>query len=258
MVADLVPPEDSSGAVPYEDAPHHHGRLQACEAHLSARRASFSQHTGYCAQAALNAPQIQAFLEDDRYPQDLKKALLDTLRPKDFVDITCDTLTDALVCAQGQYSQEIFRRYILAPRVAEEMLQPQRQAIRALFPQGFDQPQQILDWMHTNMQLLPDQGIRSYYPSAYGCLRYRQVPAFAFDMVFVALCRAFCFPARLEPSTGWAQWLDSAGTWRSIRPTQPPVALQLLLPRARSSTILSISPWAFGMAAILSPCNTRI
>ena len=236
LTVDLVPPEDSSGAVPFADTPRHRERLHACEAHLAARRGSFARTTGYCALAALNAPEVQRFLEDTRYPESLKKALLDTLRPKDFVDITKETLVDALesaIPARGQYPGDIFRSYILAPRVADEMLLPERQRIRQLFPHGFAGPQEILAWMQTHMECLPDGGIRSYYPSAYGCLRCRQVPAFAFHMVFVSLCRVFCFPARLEPSTGCAQWLDPAGTWRGIHPTKPPVALKLLLPQGQ-------------------------
>ena len=45
-------------------------------------------------------------------------------------------------------------------------------------------------------------------------------------MVFVALCRAFGFPARLEAHTGAAQWFDE-GARRSIRTESDPVTLTL-------------------------------
>jgi hypothetical protein len=45
-------------------------------------------------------------------------------------------------------------------------------------------------------------------------------------MVFVALCRAFCFPARLENHTGHAQWF-AGSIWHSIRPESAPVTLTL-------------------------------
>ena len=236
LTADFVPPEDSSGAVPYEDPPRHRTLLAQCETHLAARRAAFTENEGYLRHAALNAPEVQHFLDDPRYPQAQKEALLSTLRPKDFVDITQETLADALEAAapaRGQYPEDIFRSYILAPRVADEMLLPERKRIRQLFHQGFADPQEILVWMQANMACLPDAGICSYYPSAYGCLRCRQVPDFALDAVFVALCRAFCFPARLEPHTRTAQWLDSRGIWRSIRPEAPPVHLTLKFPAGK-------------------------
>ena len=236
ITVDLVPPEDSSGAVPHQDSPHHQKLLAQCETHLAARRASFAQKTGYLSHAALNSPQIQAFLEENGYPMSDKEAILNTLRPKDFVDISAETLVDALdtaVCVKEQYPQDIFCAYILAPRIADEMLLPQRKKIRSLFPEGFSNPSQIFDWMHKHMQVLPDHGITNYYPSAFGCLRCRQVPAFAWDMVFVSLCRAFCFPARLEPHTGKAQWMDSRGNWLFICPTESPVCLTLEVPEGR-------------------------
>ena len=233
LTADLVPPADSSGAVPYSDDPRHRNLLRRCEAHLAARRATFAEKEGYLREAALNSPQLQAFLGDPRFPISHKEELLDTLRPKDFVDITCETLLDALETAnvaRDQYPPDIFQPYVLAPRIADEMLLPQRQGIRSLFPLGFADPNQILQWMHAHMQLLPDDGIRNFYPCALDCLRCRQVPAFAFDMVFVALCRAFCFPARLDCHTGQAQWLDTQGLWCCIHPIQTPVKLTLQIP----------------------------
>ena len=233
--ADLVPPEDRSGAVPHGEAHRHRDRLSQCEAHLAHRRASFAKEAGCWEHAALNWPEIQAFLEDPRFPASHKEELLSTLRPKDFVDITQSALVDALETsdpARGQYPADIFRNYILAPRIAEEMLLPERASIRRLFPAGFADPSEILTWMKTELQILPDQGVSNHYPSALGCLRYRQAPAFAFDMVFVALCRAFCFPARLDSSTGTAQWLDQ-DIWRSIQPTNPTVNLTLEFPAGR-------------------------
>ena len=236
LTADLVPPEDSSGSVPYEDSAHHRQLLRQCEAHLAARRAVFAEHEGYLRHAGLNCPQIHAFMADSRYLRSHKEALLNTLRPKDFVDITHETLADALdatVSAIGQYPEEIFRAHILAPRIADEMLLPERQKIRSLFPDGFESPRQILAWMQENMQILPEEGVSNYYPSALGCLRCRQVPAFAFDMVFVALCRAFCFPARLETHTKQAQWMDRQGIWHDIRPIESPVQLTLEIPAGK-------------------------
>ena len=236
LTADLVPPEDRSAAAPYAEDPRHLERLRRCEAHLAQRRAAFAEDVGYLSHAGRNGPELQAFLEDPRFPLAHKKELLDTLRPKDFTDISRQTLTDALETAapaREKYPPDIFRRYILAPRIADEMLLPERQQIRKLFPGGFADPCEILNWMRSHMEILPDNGITNYYPSALGCLRCRQAPSFAFDTVFVSLCRAFRFPARLEPHTAAAQWLDREGVWRGIRPTNPPVRLTLEIPSGR-------------------------
>ena len=236
MEADLVPPEDSSCAVPLAEDPRHQALLQQCEAHLAAKRAAFSKNTGYLRHAALNVGEVLSFLEDPRYPLPHKKELLSTLRDKDFVDISQETLADALDAAapaRGQYPQDIFKDYILAPRVANEMLLPQRKRMQDLFPDGFSDPGQICEWMQANMEILPDEGISNYDPMAYRCLLRRQVPAFAFDTVFVSLCRAFCFPARLNPHTRKAQWLDPQGNWQDLHPKQPDLQLTLEFPRGQ-------------------------
>lgn len=235
LTEDLVPPTDSSGVVPYGDDPQHLLRLSQCEAHLSQRRAAFARETGYLRQAGGNAPQLQAFLSSPRFPLAQKEELLSTLRPKDFADISCDTLLDILEGTEpfrGQYPEAIFRDYILSPRITDEMLLPHRMAIRALLSQGFAHGGQILSWMEENMQVLSDAGICNYYPNALTCLRCRQVPGYAFDLVFVALCRSFGIPARLDIHTGQAQWLADDG-WHSIHPSQPPAQLTLQLPEGR-------------------------
>ena len=249
LAIDLVPPEDSSGTVPCEENPDHTHRLALCEGTLASRRASFGGDEDFLHRAALNAPEVAAFLADRRFPKAHKEELLNTLRPKDFADITHGTLVDALETAnavRGQYPEDVFREYILAPRIADEMLLPERKAIRSLFPRGFADPGEILAWMQSHMQLLPDEGVSNYYPSALGCLRWHQVPEFAFDMVFVALCRALGFPAGLESHTGVAQWLDKRGNWHSIRPGSPPVNLTVKIPAGKKlgySEHFSLGAW---------------
>ena len=143
LQADLVPPADHSGVVPFEDSERHRQLLRQCEAHLAGHR------------AAPNATEVEAFLQEDRYPLSQKEELLGTLRPKDLVDITCETLTDALEttnAVRDTYPGDIFRNYILAPRIADEMLLPERQKIRSLFPAGFADPAEIHAWMRSSMQ----------------------------------------------------------------------------------------------------------
>ncbi len=223
VAMDLVPPVGRSDVLPQSENEAHQQLLRECEAARAAIVAGFDGHP-----AAGNKSEIEAFLADDRYPLSEKEEILRTLRPKDWVDITCQVLWDALDTARpvrALFPPEVYRDHVLAPRIADEMLLPQRSCIRALFPEGFRDPAEILAWMQTHMQILDDYGITDYYPSAYGCLKYRQVPAFAFDYVFVALCRAFRFAARLAPDTGEGEWLD--GQWHSIHGNAPAVMLTM-------------------------------
>lgn len=226
IAMDLVPPVGRSDVTARTENEDHERKLLACETHRAEIVAGFA-----LPEAAGNWHEVQAFLNDSRYSVAEKEEVLLTLRPKDWVDITCETLMDALDTAssvRGQYPANIFRDYILAPRIADEMLLPERAPIRNLFPDGFADPVQILGWLRQNMRIVCDYGVNNYYPSAYGCLRYRQVPAFAFDMVFVALCRAFRFPARLAPDTGEGQWL-AGGRWCGIGEDEGATLVELTL-----------------------------
>lgn len=226
MAMDLVPPVGRSDVVAQTENEAHERKLRVCEAHRAEIVADFALQ-----KAAGNWREVQAFLDEGRYAPAEKEEILQTLRSKDYVDINRETLFDALDTAdavRGQYPSDIFRDYILAPRIADEMLQPERAKIRGLFPDEFADPAEILAWMRQNMQRVPDYGINHYYPSAYGCLKYRQAPEYAFDMVFVALCRAFRFPARLAPTTGEGQWLED-GQWRGIRTSEDACTVTLTL-----------------------------
>ena len=218
---DLVPPVGRFDVEPVEADAAHLAKLSQCEAHLDAIRATFSDPN-----VGGNQAEIRAFLQNPAWPMEEKQALLATLRPKDLVDITAETLADAMT-AEQRVNSEIYQAYVLAPRIRNEMLQPQRRAIRALFPEGFHEPRQIIRWMEENLKTVEHFGVDNYDPSPLGCLQNRQVPKGSFGLVFVALCRAFGFPARLEPHTGVGQWLDEAGKWHPITGDFTPVLLTL-------------------------------
>lgn len=226
---DLVPPVGRSDIEPgWPDAAHLE-KLAQCKAHLDAIRASFSNPD-----IGGNEAQIQAFLQNPTWPMEQKRAMLATLRPKDLVDITAETLADAMVAGD------------LPLRIRNEMLRPERGFIRAMFPAGFADPAQILSWMKENLQIVEHFGVDNYDPSPLGCLQNRQVPEGSFDLVFVAMCRAFGFAAQLDPHTGVGQWLDGAGQWHNITGDFAPLKLTLVSPAGKALSYaehFSIARW---------------
>ena len=226
---DLVPPVGRSDIEPgWPDAAHLE-KLAQCKAHLDAIRASFSNPD-----IGGNEAQIQAFLQNPTWPMEQKRAMLATLRPKDLVDITAETLADAMVAGD------------LPLRIRNEMLRPERGPIRAMFPAVFADPAQILSWMKENLQIVDHFGVDNYDPSPLGCLQNRQVPEGSFDLVFVAMCRAFGFAAQLDPHTGVGQWLDGAGQWHNITGDFAPLKLTLVSPAGKALSYaehFSIARW---------------
>ncbi len=239
MELDLVPPIGESDVAARTDDPAHEELLRSCVEQRERYQATFAKPEGHSVfdsalrEAAGNWQEVAAFIADERYTIPEKEELLRTLRPKDFVDITYQTLCDALDTAlpvKNQYPADVYQKYILAPRIADEMLLPQRAKIRQLFPEGFANPAEILAWLQGNMQIVDAWGADHYEAGAYGCLRYRQVPAHSYDLVFVSLCRAFRFPACLAPDTRKGQWLDEEGKWQTIHDQKARVGLTLKNP----------------------------
>lgn len=221
LTFDLVPPVGRYDVEPGMPDMVHEEKRRQCQDNLFAIRSGFHDP-----QIAGNQGEIQAFVQDPRWQAHEKQLLLLTLLPKDFVDITAETLVDAME-TENRYDRETYQKYVLAPRVRLEMLNPERKTLRAMFPEGFADAREILAWMKENMHTVPHFGVDNYDPSPLGCLRNRQVPEGAFGLVFVALCRAFGFAARLAPDTGAAQWMDGAGKWCSVKPELPYVCLTL-------------------------------
>lgn len=90
-------------------------------------------------QACGNQKEIAEFLTrptEGNYPESFKLTILNSLREKDYLDTTADTLVE--YCLQAvpyvnDYSEDIFVPYILCPRVDNEMIRPCRSFLNGWF-----------------------------------------------------------------------------------------------------------------------------
>lgn len=232
---DLVPPQEAPQK-PAQPVPQTHlDAMAQCKAHRMARKASFHTTYGdpdfapYVEMARCNFDSLETFLHNDAFTKEEKLLVLQHLRPKDFVDLQPAVLEDALLTARPfrtQYPADIWTDYILAPRILDEMLLPERHQIKALFPDGFQSPAAIRTWMERNLSTVSDYHVQNFYPSVYGCLVNGQLPGYCFGLVFTALCRTFGFPARCNPVTRQAEWLED-GTWHGVLVQHPGICLTL-------------------------------
>lgn len=220
---DLVPPKENVlKKDPCPDSQwvlQHESRLEECENIRRAYISTFWQQEDtvfgrYRSQAKGNLEQLDAFLADQRFTPQEKEELLSTLRKKDFVDCTCEMLTDALEAAcpyRKRFAKEVYCQYILAPRVTDEMLLPQRAFIRERFPEGFADGEEIRKWLSANMVIKPDHVIEDWYADAAGSLRYGCTSESSFGLLFVTVCRTFGIPARRNPHTLEYEWGEADG-----------------------------------------------
>ncbi len=226
---DLVPPMEKATVANHHLPEAFISKLSKSEENRKGITKSFYKNEAldpfgkYREYAKGNRSTLEEFLEDPAYSEHDKLLLLDTLESKDFTDLQRGVLCDALENAlpfKGQFTEDIYQRYILAPRVENEMLLPVRGELRKRIQVSFGNPKEILDWMNSNMAVCMAGGSTNFLPSVLGCVRSGVIPSSAYEYAFVVLCRTFGFPARLHKATKSAEWLDHSGKWIAMIPAQ--------------------------------------
>ncbi len=189
----------------------HEARRRQCEAIREAYEATFVTESGiseawdkYFEHARGNHEEIRRFYDMDEFTEEDKCMLLDTLREKDFVDCDADVLADYLRSAlpyKDQYPREIYKEYVLAPRIFSEMLTPCRSKIAKILEERkieLKTASDVWKYMKEKMTVLSDQGERRGNADAAGCVYYNAVTKAAFNPVFMQICRALGIPVRMN------------------------------------------------------------
>ncbi len=221
-----IKPTDFPEAV----AEKHKARLAECNRLRTDREATFSVQDPYHTYARGNGAQLDAFLADPRYAMEDKKALLDTLREKDFVDFRTETLTDALDAAlpsKDRYPLDVWQKGVLAPRIAIEMLAPVRAWFRAHIQ---TQPDARAVWKLLTEELADcEMDPPTLIPDLRAVWTAKKASPLVRDVMFVAVCRAFGLAARLNPATREKEYYE--GTWKALAPGRQADARLVLVNR---------------------------
>lgn len=152
--------------------------------------------------------------------------LLDLISAKDLRDTPSDILTDHLdnyVCSVSNTglspNDPISVKYILNPRIANELLTPWRSALQKIIKDGVlgvtdPAPKEILEF--TKKIKVLDQYNPQHIPmSPTGVLSLMAADLPSRDIFFVALCRSAGYPARLEEVSGKLQYYH-LGRWNDV------------------------------------------
>ena len=130
-------------------------------------------------------------------------ALLENISAKDLHDTRLDILNDVLRSTHKAELDAIYCRYILSPRIAQEFLQPYRTQIRETLSTeiGTTDPSalHIIAWCVENISLCDEYNPIALQTTPAGVLRLRAADSASRDRFFVAACRSFHIPARLNP-----------------------------------------------------------
>lgn len=211
----------------------HQARMRRCEEIRAAYQATFRNDSEFMRNACGNHAAIEQFMEMDRFETEDKRALLGTLREKDFVDATAEMLADALegaLPAKACYPREIWVESVLCPRVADEMLLPVRREISACFA---DRPADVFElWTALREKVtICDMEPATLVPDLRAVLRVGRGSEKVMDVLFVACARALGMAARLNPATGEKEYFDGEG-YRALFPARQADAKLLLRNRS--------------------------
>ncbi|MBA4409274.1 MAG: transglutaminase domain-containing protein [Bacteroidota bacterium] len=172
-----------------------------------------------------NWDQISAYLEKNAAT--FRSTVLELaiqLADKDYSDAPESILTDHLVqTAQSGVkklvpSKELFTKYILSPRIALENLSPWRSFLAAKFSSEMVQSTRtdisvLTNWIRENIRINTVANKHSRAPlSPTGVYNLRVADPLSRDIFFVAACRTFGIPARLNPETQIPEY-NKNGEW---------------------------------------------
>ena len=172
-----------------------------------------------------NYKEIQAFFKDEETKEllEYKVKMLDTMNKKDMSDTSCETLKAHLKHAmqfKNQYEEEIFVKGILAPRIATEKITPYRAELEAMFSAEAKQayrnnPRSLYDYIDETIVTATSPQNVYLCAQPVGVMKLKWGHVSAKKILFVALCRTFGVPARLNRENGNMSYYQD-GHWTEI------------------------------------------
>lgn len=184
--------------------------------------ATFDNSTPILTKSRGNHKEIKEFLE---YANNSERAnsLLTVISDKDLRDISFATLKEIYDNTPENVglSADIFNRYILNPRVANEMVLP----YRAYFNNVLTEEQktvwkadvsQFISWINDNIKIDEVHNPQNLRMLPTGVWKSRLTDAVSRNIFFVAVCRTLGLPARIDPVTSKVQYADADYMWVDV------------------------------------------
>ncbi|MCF0196553.1 MAG: transglutaminase domain-containing protein [Bacteroidaceae bacterium] len=167
----------------------------------------------YEKKARANWRTIADFRASDEGKTQAGQGILTTLRDKDFRDVTREVLLDHVTNTKTS-DNPLWQRYILAPRVSNEMLTPYRQTLSQVF--AGKGAEDIIQWVMDSVKVDETTNPQHLCMSPLGVFRHRTTDSHSRDIFFVAAARSAGLAARIDEVTGKVQWADDGGTWHDV------------------------------------------
>ncbi|MHC1731511.1 MAG: transglutaminase domain-containing protein [Bacteroidales bacterium] len=177
---------------------------------------------------------VAGFIREAGHRAGLAIRILENISEKDLRDSPSELLADHLANAPDPApgtDTSLYDRYVLSPRISNELLSPFRTAFRDL-PADLTElfltdPSSAAAWIDTAILINETENHYSTPIIPAGVLKLRMADSHSRDIFFVALCRSIGIPSRLAPGTGRPQY-HIEGEWYDVwfesesRPSETP------------------------------------
>ncbi len=183
--------------------------------------ATFDTSSPFLTSSRGNHKTIKEFLKKASDKQRAKNLLL-VVSDKDLRDITTENLLDAYEQTPDvAIDKEIYNKYIMCPRVRNEMLTPYRSYFRDNISDSlktvFSNTLNLVSWIKTNIKIDEEHNPQQLRMSPIGVWSHRVTDAASRDIFFVALCRTLGKAARVNTVNGDVQIYDQMkDEWKTI------------------------------------------
>ena len=147
--------------------------------------------------------------------------LLQEVSDKDLRDIPQEVVT-AHVNETPETSHPLFDRYILNPRISNEMLCAYKAFLRQELAKVMDtiavqaNPDVLTQWCHTHIALHDELNPQSIPVTPIGVWNARIADSHSRDIFYVAALRSLGVPARIDEVTGKTQYANEDGEWQDV------------------------------------------
>ncbi|NOQ27318.1 MAG: transglutaminase domain-containing protein [Bacteroidales bacterium] len=165
-----------------------------------------------------NYPEITDFImKATKISSDYTVPLLEAIAPKDLRDGESEILLSQLrhsfeyVGYLPNSNKELFIDYILNPRIENEKLTNYKAYLQNAFDTAFVDDSKsdisyLVNWINNEITINNDANYYNVPISAQGVYELRISDEYSRDLFFVAACRSFGIPSRLEPATKTPQY----------------------------------------------------
>ena len=168
-----------------------------------------------------NYAAIITFLKGvDKAQMDKALSLLSVISQKDRRDISIEVLNDHLKNSPNVELSSLYARYILNPRVSNEMLTPYKGFFAGVISKAeaeayCNNPESWADWCRKNIKVDEVWNPLQLCMSPKGVWEHRTADSHSRDIFFVAAARSMGIAARIDEVTGKTQYLKN-GEWCDV------------------------------------------